>query len=660
MLFHKSQWIYADCEVCDDQYTEYVDTVPQAVGTTLLRLSCDTDYTLRINGHYVASNQYGDFEHYKIYDTIDVTPYLTERQNAIHLTVYYCGVSTHRYARAQAGVIYEFLAEDTVVAYSGTHTLSRLSPTYLSGQKRLVSSQLGFTFTYDATKETDAGYAPSVCVHKTVTFYPRPIAKLQVLPRCPIREIKKQPWGYTIDLGREVVGLCTLDFVARRDTTLTVAYGESLDDGRVRATIHNRTFSFEYRAKAGENLFTDYMLRLGCRYLEVITDARIDIRYVGILPQIYPINEIPCHVEQPLDRQIYDICLNTLRLCMMEHYVDTPWREQSLYAFDAKNQMLSGYYAFENKNRDYARANLVLLGEDRREDGLLAICSPSGKSLTIPTFSLYYILAMHEYARHTGDASLIETYAPKMCAILDAFLTRTDENGLIRKFTDTDHWNFYDWSEHLEGKIRQIDTDTPDLVLNCLVVMATDALESLYDLASLPFPYRGVADRIRRAIAKGFTTACGLLSHTPGTDAYTTLGNALAVLCGAVTGEAATAVCEAIVGARTTPSSLSMNIWKYEALLSMDTARYRDYVLDEIRRNYKKMLDAGSTTVWETIDGSRAFDNAGSLCHGWSAVPLYVFHRLGIARRCVCGDTAPHTAYHQAQHRAKESIRENH
>ena len=33
---------------------------------------------------------------------------------------------------------------------------------------------------------------------------------------------------------------------------------------------------------------------------------------------------------------------------MMEHYVDTPWREQCLYAFDARNQMLCGYYAFEN------------------------------------------------------------------------------------------------------------------------------------------------------------------------------------------------------------------------------------------------------------------------------------------------------------------------
>ena len=40
------------------------------------------------------------------------------------------------------------------------------------------------------------------------------------------------------------------------------------------------------------------------------------------------------------------------------------------------------------------------------------------------------------------------------------------------------------------------------------------------------------------------------------------------------------------------------------------------------------MLDAGSTTVWETEEGSKAFDNAGSLSHGWSAVPVYIFSKF--------------------------------
>jgi hypothetical protein len=75
-----------------------------------------------------------------------------------------------------------------------------------------------------------------------------------------------------------------------------------------------------------------------------------------------------------------------------------------------------------------------------------------------------------------------------------------------------------------------------------------------------------------------------------------------------------------------------MNIWKYEALISVNAEGYKEFILNEIRNNYKKMLDAGSTTVWETLEGSAAFGNAGSLCHGWSAVPVYVFHKLGVAK----------------------------
>lgn len=44
------------------------------------------------------------------------------------------------------------------------------------------------------------------------------------------------------------------------------------------------------------------------------------------------------------------------------------------------------------------------------------------------------------------------------------------------------------------------------------------------------------------------------------------------------------------------------------------------------------MLDAGCDTVWETAKGAEDFDGAGSLCHGWNAIPVYIYHRLGIAK----------------------------
>jgi hypothetical protein len=40
------------------------------------------------------------------------------------------------------------------------------------------------------------------------------------------------------------------------------------------------------------------------------------------------------------------------------------------------------------------------------------------------------------------------------------------------------------------------------------------------------------------------------------------------------------------------------------------------------------MVESGSSCVWETGKGSVDFSNAGSLCHGWSAIPVYYYHIL--------------------------------
>ena len=45
--------------------------------------------------------------------------------------------------------------------------------------------------------------------------------------------------------------------------------------------------------------------------------------------------------------------------------------------------------------------------------------------------------------------------------------------------------------------------------------------------------------------------------------------------------------------------------------------------MQDIRRKYGYMLEQGGTTFWETEKGWQDFDGAGSLCHGWSAIPVF-------------------------------------
>ncbi|MBQ9785785.1 MAG: hypothetical protein IJW29_09815 [Clostridia bacterium] len=618
--FKNASWIW----ICDragaDEYGEFSARFSASAASAVCRISCDGDYTLFVNGEYAASNQYGDFEHYKIFDEIDVTAHLRAGVNEVSVLVWYFGVDSQRYKTADAGLIFEIEQAGEVLLSSGEQVLCRKSAAYPSGRCKAVTYQLGLSFLYDATQEDTGEWRPSVVVNKVCDLYPRPTEKLKLLPPKDVRVLKNEGSYYLIDLGEETVGLPTLEFDCAHSQKILVAWGEDLQDGHVRRIIGGRDFSFEYVSKAGNNRYTNYMLRLGCRYMELYAEAPIELRYLGLIPQVYPVERRRVSGMDPLDRRIYDVCVKTLELCMMEHYVDTPWREQCLYAFDSRNQMLCGYRAFEGGNAAYARANLLLMGKDRRSDGLLSICSPCGVDLVIPSFSLYYFIAVREYMDYTKDVSLGKQVYAKLVSLAETFL-KNREDGLILRFGGDNQWNFYDWSEHLSGSLWKGERATPDVVINSLFILALESLRVIAQAIGERFLYGDVLEETRaRARAEFYDAQSGAFFLTRDGGELTVLGNALAILAGLA--DSAQEICEQIAQNAFSDCSLSMRCFKYDAMLATDVARWRPYVVEEIRRDYSRMLDAGATSVWETAEGAPAFGSAGSLCHGWSAIPI--------------------------------------
>ena len=52
-----------------------------------------------------------------------------------------------------------------------------------------------------------------------------------------------------------------------------------------------------------------------------------------------------------------------------------------------------------------------------------------------------------------------------------------------------------------------------------------------------------------------------------------------------------------------------------------------DWCIEDVCETFGKMLFAGATSYWETALGEADFADAGSLCHGWSAVACYVLDK---------------------------------
>jgi hypothetical protein len=291
--------------------------------------------------------------------------------------------------------------------------------------------------------------------------------------------------------------------------------------------------------------------------------------------------------------------------------------------------MLFGYAAFGETR--FARASLALFGQDRREDGLLTICAPSDYDLVIPSFCLHWYQAVLEYTEYSKDLTLAEELWPKLCSVLDAFFRFWDPDaGLLTCLPGSSYWNFYEWTDE---KLSDPDRDNggTDLILNCLFLQALQAMARLCQLTGLRSELCALTEPLKKTIRRTFRREDGLYATDPAHTHLSELGCALAVLTGTADFQDAQKICALFTGndkGQAVPVSLSMTAFVYDALLQTDKARYAPFVLDDIDSRCGYMLDEGATTFWETMDGWKDFQNAGSLCHGWSALAAYYYPML--------------------------------
>lgn len=630
-IFENSSFIWSEKAFGENEYCEFYDKLTYNGGACTIRISVRGDYTLFLNGKYVSSGQYGDYEWYKVYDEIDISSHLASGENSICILVWYFGRSGMRYFTEKPGLIYEIELGNEIICKSSEETLSRKSKAYKSGLNKKISPQLGYSYLYDAAKEDDwhSGklncFTPSEIISEKPCFFKRPIKKHNMRPIVKGTLIGKTDNSYLFDLGQEYVGLFSFSFKAKDSIHICISYGELLENGHTKRIIgSDRDFSFEYISVEGENSYTNYMLRIAGRYIEIFCENDIDIEFAGVIPQEYPVKLKDFTSNNKLDEKIYSACLNTLKLCMMEHYVDCPWREQCLYAFDSRNQILAGYAAFKDQNLSYARANLILMSKDRRHDGLLPICFPSGEALTIPSFSLYYILSVKEYTCNCSDLTLAEEVFEKITSILNVFAKRL-KDGLIQKFCGENYWDFYDWTEYSDG----CNKEETDFLINAIAVIAFNSYDIICRKINRKNCFDGIQKIITNAVINKFYNPQKKLFYISDiNEKPTELANSLAVISGIADVEISKNICERLAENKLLPCSLSMKTFKYDALIKVDKDKYRDKILDEIRTLYKPMLDTGTNTVWEVIEGASAFGNSGSLCHGWSAIPIYYYRTL--------------------------------
>jgi len=455
-----------------------------------------------------------------------------------------------------------------------------------------------------------------------------------------------------VDLAVEQVGLLHLDLDAPAGCVIDIAWGEHLDDLRVRSHVGGRHFAGRYRCKAGPQQFTHPLLRLAGRYLQLhLTGhtAPVTLRTVSLLPTDYP---LPERTDFRCNDRLLEILRTTadrtLRLCVHDHYEDCPWREQGLYANDARNQMLAGYYAFG----EWAMpaASLVLFEGGLDDRGYLSLCAPADFARRIPGFSFAWVQAAWEHALHAGPLAWRQGQdRDRALRIARAILQpRVDDlaQGPLPTPHGPDYWNFYDWADGLDGtcqadctRFETLDSRRYDAPLNALLGLALQAGANLFEAddpafaAELSAAHAALAD----AFVEVFWDADRQLFRSvhPAEDKphFAQLSQALSVLAGLAPREHRHVLLQRLTGRddNLVPATLSQSLYVHQALLS-EPEQFGRWVFDDLRQRWGGMVRQGATTFWETERGPWDFGRAGSCCHGWSATPAFLLgaHLLGV------------------------------
>lgn len=665
-------------------------------GQGRLALTADTVYSVVLNGKVAyETGRFPDVPPLRWCDVLALDG-VKQGKNELVVRLYVQGDNSFQHIPGDPGLAFALEAPGVRMASgaaSGIHW-RRVAAYQAEGVPR-ITSQLGYSFVYDATKASGA-WQPVVaadCVRpmSACELRWRPVAPSAVLPAIPTRVVaqgvldsSKVPddiaggmdaakitplafaelfagqtdaalpsraglrvadrflqdgFSVTVDLGREEVGLLDIEIDTDAGVVVDIGHGEHAEDGRVRTKIGNRNFAGRYRARDGRQTFCHWVRRMGGRYVQLqVRGAKthFTLHRVSVKPVMQPMTEkAPPPGLTAREQEIFRTAVRTLRLSMHEHYEDCPWREQGLYANDARNQILAGAYAFEDAG-PFAALSLELLGLGLHEDdGWIELCMPAKIPTAIPSFTFAWVLAVRDHWTIYRDRVTAERLYPTLAAILDQHVGEM-KGGLLPCPRGARYWHFYDWKEGLWGHDQAKDGefwfDSPLCLFFALALEAGEQMASDLGHAETAAKWKQVRSELVAAIrerfwdgAKGeFRLSVG--DHVPDLPACE-LSQALALLAGAVPeGKVDALVAKLAEPSGWTKASLSQSLYKYEALVRAggDAAKK---ARASINATWGAMLDAGATSFWEVEEGWRAFGGAGSLCHGWSAIPAYFYGR---------------------------------
>ena len=352
----------------------------------------------------------------------------------------------------------------------------------------------------------------------------------------------------------------------------------------------------------------------------------------GCRPGDYSVRAIHQYVDIPVLAQfqsddeelnrIFAVAAYTFSLCSGVFFLDGIKRDKWIWSGDAYQSLF---------------VNRYLTADPDVEKRTLLALSPGEHTTThvntILDYSLLWILSIETYWESYGDTEFVHSIWPRMKSLMALCMSQRDEHGFIvgRKRD----WVYIDWAD--------FDRDGPLCAEQMLLAesyrvmarFAPEAEREQYEKAREELLERIEAfywDREKQAYIDSFSS---------GKRHVTRHASILAILFNIADEERKHMLADSVLFNNAVPP-ITTPYFRFFELEALCRLGYLENVLKQIKSYWGGMLKMGAVTFWEEFDPDKPLEQqyemygdpfGKSLCHAWSASPIYLLARYFVGLR---------------------------
>ncbi len=385
-----------------------------------------------------------------------------------------------------------------------------------------------------------------------------------------------------------------------------------------------------YRLRPGNQGVEPFALRGGRLLLFQLvgpTSPDLKVRFHARVAE-YPLEvSRPLTTSDPLLNNIITFCEDTLRACLLDGFVDNPWRESAQWIGDVISDGLI-MAAMSDDTRPLRRL-LELAAQGAYPDGVLPSVLPSeAHAYCVVDFNFQWVELLNFYWKTSRDDSFVSDMWPTLVKMLDRFCRDINTDGLL--ISQPGRRLFIDWSPASKNEPNAAYSLHFSLALQQAVELATGKGA---DAEANRWSEQAAA--LRSASRAAFYTQGRWYDDLDRTT-FSQLTASLALLTGTTNSDEEAKLLETIAA-----RSLDLNddhdpnkmvlaspYMHHRVFEALRQGGKPETVVEIIRRRWGRWVEEGYPTAWENWNVD--FPD-GSQCHGFSAHPRY--HLAEIARK---------------------------